>query len=132
MDLSLGRTIRSLPGGCQIAGLITNTNWRGSRRDNSSFQTSVVFADNSGEIFNLRWSDVDLQNDVLTVRESKSGKPRTIPLRETVSELLSNLPSRFLKGYVFPSPYKEEDDEEQRPLTDINQHVPPSNQKSEA
>jgi integrase len=55
-----------------------------------------------GEILKLRWPDVDLQNRVLTVQESKSGKNRTIPIDDTPHETLKALPSRFKKGYVFP------------------------------
>jgi len=42
-----------------------------------------------GEIINLRWPDgVDLQNRVITVHESKSGKKRTIPIDVTLLETL--------------------------------------------
>ncbi len=57
-----------------------------------------------GEILNLQWPDVDLKARVILIRESKSGKQRKIPMDETLYETLSVLPSRFKKGYVFPSP----------------------------
>ena len=57
-----------------------------------------------GEIMKLEWRDVDLRNRVLRVRESKSGKQRTIPIDDTLHSTLRGLTSRFKKGLVFPSP----------------------------
>ena len=47
-----------------------------------------------GEIFALRWRDIDFERGVLTVRQSylgaptKSGKPRTVPLAEDLATAL--------------------------------------------
>jgi len=60
-----------------------------------------------GEILKLRWSDVDFNNSIITIQESKSGKKRMLPMDDTVCETLKVLPSRFKKGYVFPSPMGE-------------------------
>ncbi len=57
-----------------------------------------------GEILNLKWSEVDLGNGIITVQESKSDRKRMIPIDETLHKVLYRLPSRFQKGYVFPSP----------------------------
>jgi len=56
-----------------------------------------------GEILNLKWNDVDLENRIVTVQDSKSGKKRMIPMDDTLYETLRILPSRFQRGYVFPS-----------------------------
>ena len=68
-----------------------------------------------GEILRLQWPDVDLKNRTITIQESKSGKKRMIPIDGTLCTTLLALPSRFQKGYVFPSPRKEN-----APYTDIN------------
>jgi len=60
-----------------------------------------------GEILNLKWPDVDFTNRIITVQESKSGKKRMLPMDDTLCEALSVLPTRFQRGYVFPSPVKE-------------------------
>ena len=57
-----------------------------------------------GEIMKLEWSDVDLRNRVLRVREAKSGKQRTIRITDTLHGTLRGLTSRFKKVLVFPSP----------------------------
>ena len=57
-----------------------------------------------GEIFNLRWADVDLGNCTIRVPDSKTDEPRDIPMDETLARELSSSPTRFKRGYVFPSP----------------------------
>lgn len=55
-----------------------------------------------GEIFNLKWFDVDFVRALVQIRESKSGKKRMVPLNRT---LITMLQSRERKSeYVFPSP----------------------------
>jgi integrase len=60
-----------------------------------------------GEIFNLKWFDVDFNRQMIHVQESKSGKKRLIPVNETVKVLLGNLQRQ--SEFVFPSPKREED-----------------------
>lgn len=45
-----------------------------------------------GEIFDLKWFDVDLNRNVLHVRQSKPGRARTVPLNATVHSLLESVP----------------------------------------
>ena len=56
-----------------------------------------------GELFQLKWSHVDLRAGLLTVsgEESKSGKARTVPLDPVVQGMLETLPLPREK-YVFP------------------------------
>jgi len=62
-----------------------------------------------GEIIELRWTDVDFNNRMITIQDSKSGKKRMIPINDILYETLKVLPSRFQKGYVFPSPVRPEE-----------------------
>jgi integrase len=55
-----------------------------------------------GEIFNLRWFDVDLTRETVHVRQSKNGKARAVPMNATVKGLLQRLPKT--SEYIFPSP----------------------------
>jgi integrase len=55
-----------------------------------------------GEIFNLRWFDVDLDRRVLQIRESKSGKKRLVPMNETVHKLFGSIEKQ--SEFVFTSP----------------------------
>ena len=54
------------------------------------------------EIFSLKWFDVDFNRGVFQVRESKSGRSRSVPMNSTVRTLLSGI--RRQSEYVFPSP----------------------------
>ncbi len=55
-----------------------------------------------GEIMNLQWSDIDMSRKTVIIHKTKNKEKRTIPLNETVMELLkakSKVVS--IKGYVF-------------------------------
>ena len=61
-----------------------------------------------GEIFGLKWSDVNFKNKIITVRNSKNGQQRFIPIDDELYQELQDLASRskglvFKKGLVFPS-----------------------------
>jgi len=75
-------------------------------RDNELVKDIVIVALNTGlrkgEIFNLKWFDVDFDRAMIRVQESKSGKKRTVPVNETVEVLLEGLART--SEYVFPSP----------------------------
>ncbi len=53
-----------------------------------------------GELFKLKWSDVDLDRGFITLRNPKGGKTITLPVSSEAIETLKSLP---LQGeYVFP------------------------------
>jgi integrase len=66
----------------------------------------VVTALNTGmrssEIFNLKWSQVDLQNRKITVINAKNNESRVIPINKTLYEELSTLSQESKGEYVFP------------------------------
>jgi len=55
-----------------------------------------------GEIFDLKWFDVDFIRGMIQVRESKSNKKRLIPMNLTVRTMLQNFKRK--SEFVFPSP----------------------------
>lgn len=55
-----------------------------------------------GEIFNLKWCDVDFSRGLIQVRVSKSNKQRLVPMNETVRLLLGDIVRT--SDFVFPSP----------------------------
>lgn len=54
-----------------------------------------------GEIFNLRWSDLNFKEGQIWVRETKNGSPRYVPMTEPVREALSTRPRRLGIEYIF-------------------------------
>lgn len=52
-----------------------------------------------GELLNLRWEHVNLDQKILTVVNSKNGEPRVVPLTKRAMSVLSELHSG--EGYVF-------------------------------
>ena len=84
------------------------------------FRPVVIFALNTGlragEIFSLKWEDIDFENRVIVVRSgySKTKKKRLVPMNSTVFNLLKELEKdKKDHGYVFTNrfglPYKYED-----------------------
>ena len=73
-------------------------------------QPLVLLAMNTGlrrgELFNLRWSDIDLDRAQLTVQGAgaKSGKTRHIPLSRDALKMLIAWKDQSNGGLVFPSP----------------------------
>ena len=67
-----------------------------------------------GEIFQLKWSNIDFYSKTLTVEagNTKSGKSRIIPLNDTAFHVLENWKTISQSQYVFHGKDKE-------PLTDI-------------
>jgi integrase len=55
-----------------------------------------------GEIFKLRWFDVDFSRGVIHVRDTKTAKDRDVPMSGAVREMLERQPKT--SGHVFPSP----------------------------
>jgi len=74
-----------------------------SRKGQDWVKDITVMAINNGmrrEILDLKWFDVDLNRRIVHARQSKSGRPRTIPLNATPQTLRARLPKT--SGYVFP------------------------------
>jgi len=67
----------------------------------------VAFAIETGlrreEQFLLKWTQVDLENGVLTLPLPKGGRTRHVPLSEGAKTILRTLPSILTSGWVFPS-----------------------------
>jgi len=68
----------------------------------------IIFALNSGmrqgEILSLKWNQVDLKRRTATLLVTKNKEVRTIPLNQTVTELLqSKKKVESISGYVFTS-----------------------------
>jgi len=65
----------------------------------------VITALNTGmrksEILNLKWDDVDLRHNLITLRNTKNGEPRRIAINATLRETFSNIMRRLDVSYVF-------------------------------
>jgi site-specific recombinase XerD len=56
-----------------------------------------------GELFALRWDDVDFTTNVLTIPRTKAGRTRHVPMNAAVRAILEALESRGRSPYVLPS-----------------------------
>lgn len=55
-----------------------------------------------GEIFNLRWEDLDFSRNRIVVRKTKSSTERFVPMNAEIKNVL--FPIKETNGFVFPSP----------------------------
>jgi len=55
-----------------------------------------------GEIFKLKWEDVDFQRNLITIRNPKGGRDQAIPINIQARELLKNYP-QVDSPFVFPT-----------------------------
>ena len=65
----------------------------------------VVFAINTGmrksEMFNLTWSAVDFENEIMFIHKTKNKERRVVPMTQPVKVLLMNLKEHSKSEYVF-------------------------------
>ena len=61
-----------------------------------------------GEALNLKWDDVDLQNDVIAIKGTKTKYDRYIPISKPLKELLSGIEKEKVVGAKF-APSKKDD-----------------------
>lgn len=55
------------------------------------------------ELAGLRWDQVDLKAQMLTIPQTKSGTPQTEPIPSPATAILEGLPSRGTSEWVFPA-----------------------------
>jgi len=49
----------------------------------------------AGEIFNLKWSDIDFNNDIIHIKDPKSGENRTAYMTKSIKQLLNERYNRL-------------------------------------
>jgi integrase len=74
-----------------------------------------------GEMFKLKWNDIDFQRGFIAIRNPKGGVSQKIPLNEQARKVLENHPKTEGKENVFLRPDGE-------PFTDIRRRVNPIKQ----
>jgi integrase len=69
--------------------------------------SKVVVAMNTGlrqgNQFHLRWTEVNFDTGMITVKRSKSGESYHVPMNDEVRAILRALPSRLRSEWVFPT-----------------------------
>lgn len=67
----------------------------------------IIVALNTGmrlsECFNMRWDAVNLENDIIKLPKTKSGKVQSVPMNATVANMLARLRGKNGEEWVFPS-----------------------------
>ena len=61
--------------------------------------TALLTGMRRGELLNLKWSDIDFNTNLITVRHSKAGKIRYVNMNSELSNMLKFIPT--VSEYVF-------------------------------
>jgi integrase len=64
---------------------------------------SLFTAIRRSNVLSMRWSDVDLLNDLIYIPESKNGEPQQVPITEEIKSILEDMKSRAKSEWVLPS-----------------------------
>jgi integrase len=54
------------------------------------------------ELFSLKWSDINFQQRLIMVRDSKNGQGRVVPMSQTAFDILKSIIRRVDNPFVFP------------------------------
>ena len=54
-----------------------------------------------GEIFRLKWHDIDFRHNIITILDTKNGDKREVPMNEQVKTALIRVPKNPNSPYVF-------------------------------
>jgi integrase len=77
----------------EIYDLIAGTN----KQISALFQIGKETGAKAGEIFNLTWIDLDLQNKTINITPEKESNPRIIKISNKLTGMLSNFPNKETK-----------------------------------
>jgi integrase len=72
-----------------------------------------------GELFKLKWDDIDFDKGFIHIRQPKGGKDQTIPLNEAARMVLKNHPREYNSPFVFPGRGGGQRTEMRRPIDRI-------------
>ena len=61
--------------------------------------TAIHTGMRKGEILKLKWKNIDFEQQLISVTETKSGRPREIPMNNFLTETLKSV--KFMGEYVF-------------------------------
>jgi integrase len=87
---------KDLPAWFAFVDRLPNKTWR-------DYLLFVLFTGlRKSEAENLRWEDVDFEEQCFTIPDTKNGNPLTLPLNSFLNELLSKRYKQNKSGWVFP------------------------------
>lgn len=74
-----------------------------------------------GEMFRLKWRDIDFEKGFITLRDPKGGTDQKIPINDAAREVLENHPKREGCLYVFPGRGGGRRKDINKPLSEIKE-----------
>jgi integrase len=102
----------------QLAALLAAINEDHDIQAGNLMKLALCTGLRKGEMFKLKWEDIDLERGFIHLRDPKSGRDQTIPLNQAARELLANHP-RGDSAFVFPGRGGKQRTEIRRPIDRI-------------
>lgn len=85
----------------QLQALISAIDEYPNRQVSNFMKMALYTGMRRGELFRLKWDDIDFERGFIRIQESKGGKAQSIPLNDTAREILEDH-ERTGSEYVFP------------------------------
>ena len=102
----------------QLADLFTAINADHNIQAGNFMKMALFTGMRRGELFKLRWQDVDFDRGFIHIRTPKGGQDQTIPLNQSARELLEHHPKSD-SPFVFPGRGGKQRTEIRRPIDRI-------------
>jgi integrase len=92
-------------------------------RDAANFMLMVLYTGmRRGELFRLKWKDIDFERGFISIRDPKGGPDQKIPLSSSAREVLSNHP-KGESEFVFPGRNNDQRVEIKGPIERIRKNA---------
>lgn len=85
----------------QISNLLTAIDEDPGNRAGAIMKIALFTGMRRGEIFRLRWNDIDFEKNFIHIRDPKGGSNQIIPLNEEAKQVIRQQP-RKKSEYIFP------------------------------
>jgi integrase len=103
----------------QLSDLLTTINADHDIQAGNFMKMALFTGMRRGELFKLKWEDIDFERRFIHIRSPKGGKDQTIPLNQVARDLLENHPRDSNSAFVFPGRGGNQRTEIRRPVDRI-------------
>lgn len=88
----------------QIANLVSQIDFNKTMIEAWILKVMLYTGRRTGEICSLEWSDVDIDQQLFTLKDTKTGKTETLPFSNKIKEIFQTIPKFHAQdNYVFPN-----------------------------
>lgn len=86
----------------QLSALLNAINLDTNVQAGNMMKLALYTGMRRGELFRLKWEDVDFQRGFINIRDPKGGRDQKIPLNNVARSILESHPRQIDSPYIFP------------------------------